>query len=44
MKLAAAYAIADHIKNPKRNEIITSSLDMDICQKVADAVYTACEN
>ncbi len=43
MKLAAAYAIADHTASPNRDEIITSSLDMDICQKVADAVYAACE-
>jgi len=42
MKLAAAYAIADHIQNPSREAIIPSSLDMSVATVVADAVKNTC--
>lgn len=41
MKLAAAYAIADMIPNPTREEIIPTSLNERVAWSVADAVYQA---
>jgi malate dehydrogenase (oxaloacetate-decarboxylating) len=41
MKLAAAYAIADCIPFPKKEEIIPSSLDLQVAFKVAEAVREA---
>ncbi|GIV31463.1 MAG: malate dehydrogenase [Saprospiraceae bacterium] len=41
MKLAAAYAIAEHLKNPRRDYIIPASLDEAVAWKVADAVREA---
>ncbi len=42
MELAAAYAIANHMQNPVPEAIISSSLDMNIAAKVAEAVQNAC--
>jgi len=44
MKLAAAYAISDHIQNPTLKAIIPSSLDMAITTTVADAVKNVCKS
>ena len=41
MKLAAAHAIAACVKNPTRNEIIPSTLDMTVADNVATAVSKA---
>lgn len=41
MKIAAAYALANTLKNPDFNNIITSSLDKDIAMQVAEAVRKA---
>ena len=41
MKLAAAHAIAACVKNPTRNEIIPSTLDMTVADNVAAAVRKA---
>ncbi len=38
MKLAAAYAIADHLRNPTREYIIPATLDESVAWRVADAV------
>ncbi|MBI5916561.1 MAG: NADP-dependent malic enzyme [Bacteroidetes bacterium] len=38
MKLAAAYAIADHLRNPTRDNIIPAILDESVAWRVADAV------
>lgn len=38
MKMAAAFAIADHVKRPSRDMIIPASLDESVAWKVADAV------
>ena len=42
MKLAAAYALADSVPDPSRNQIIPDALNMDISKMVADAVRGAC--
>ena len=42
MELAAVYAIANHMQNPVPEAIISSSLDMAIAAKVAEAVQNAC--
>jgi malate dehydrogenase (oxaloacetate-decarboxylating) len=39
MKLASAYAIADTLPNPSQEQIIPSSLDIRITEKVAKAVF-----
>lgn len=41
MKLAAAYAIADCIENPTTEQIIPSPLNMEVADKVANAVIKA---
>jgi malate dehydrogenase (oxaloacetate-decarboxylating) len=41
MKLAAAYAIADHLKEPSRHHIIPATLDESVAWRVADAVREA---
>lgn len=41
MKLAAAYAIADYIKYPRKEEVIPASLNLDVASKVAQAVKKA---
>lgn len=41
MKLAAAYAIADHLRNPTRDNIIPATLDESVAWRVADAVREA---
>jgi malate dehydrogenase (oxaloacetate-decarboxylating) len=41
MKLAAAYAIADCVPDPHREEIIPSVLDLSVSKKVAAAVKKA---
>lgn len=41
MKLAAAFAIADCVDSPKREQIIPDSLNREICLKVAEAVKKA---
>lgn len=41
MKLAAAYAIADCVTEPSREQIIPSVLDLSVSQKVAQAVKSA---
>lgn len=41
MKLAAAYAIADHLSNPTRDHIIPATLDESVAWRVADAVRQA---
>lgn len=38
MKLAAAYAIADHLRNPTKDFIIPATLDESVAWRVADAV------
>ncbi len=38
MKLAAAYAIADHLRNPTKDYIIPATLDESVAWRVADAV------
>lgn len=38
MKLAAAYAIADHLPNPTAQNIIPATLDESVAWRVADAV------
>ncbi len=43
MELAAVYAIANHMQNPVPEAIISSSLDMAIAAKVAEAVQNACK-
>lgn len=43
MELAAVYAIANHMQNPVPEAIISSSLDMNIAAKVAEAVQNACK-
>lgn len=42
MKLAAAYALADCVINPTREEIIPSVFDAGIAEKVANAVADSC--
>lgn len=42
MKLAAAYALADCVKNPTREVIIPSVFEPDIASKVANAVAHSC--
>jgi len=42
MKLAAAYALADCVKNPTTNKIIPSPFEEGIANIVADAVKNAC--
>ncbi len=42
MKLAAAYALADCVKNPTYDKIIPSSFEEGIADKVADSVANAC--
>jgi malate dehydrogenase (oxaloacetate-decarboxylating) len=41
MKLAAAYAIADYLRNPTREEIIPATLDPAVAHRVAEAVRKA---
>lgn len=41
MKLAAALAIANHLKDPKADEIVPSALDRDVGKAVAKAVAEA---
>ena len=41
MKLAAAYAIADHLRNPTFDNIIPATLDESVAWLVADAVREA---
>lgn len=41
MKLAAAFAIADYLKNPTREEVIAPTLDEHVAWKVAKAVKEA---
>lgn len=41
MKLAAAYAIADHLRNPSKENIIPATLDESVAWAVADAVREA---
>jgi len=41
MKLAAAYALAACVKNPTRMEVIPSSFDVGIADKVANSVANA---
>ncbi|MBI1225605.1 MAG: NAD-dependent malic enzyme [Bacteroidetes bacterium] len=43
MKLAAAYAIADHLRNPTFDNIIPATLDEQVAWQVADAVRAAAE-
>lgn len=43
MKLAAAYAIAESLEKPTKEEIIPSSLDERISSLVAQAVQNACD-
>jgi malate dehydrogenase (oxaloacetate-decarboxylating) len=42
MKLAAAFAIADCVSNPSREQIIPDSLNQEISIKVANAVKNVC--
>lgn len=44
MKIAAAYAIADSVMKPEKNNIIPKSLNKQIASKVAEAVKKAYEN
>lgn len=41
MKLSAAYAIANCVRFPSKDEIIPNSLDINVASKVAEAVYDA---
>jgi malate dehydrogenase (oxaloacetate-decarboxylating) len=41
MKLAAAFAIADYLKNPTRDQVIAPTLDEHVAWKVARAVKEA---
>lgn len=41
MKLAAAYAIAQSVENPTKDQIIPSALDTSLAEKVAHAVEEA---
>lgn len=41
MKLAAAYAIAEHLREPSRDNIIPATLDESVAWQVADAVREA---
>lgn len=41
MKLAAAYAIADYLRNPTKEEIIPATLDPAVAHRVAEAVRKA---
>lgn len=41
MKLAAAFAIADYLKNPTREQVIAATLDEHVAWKVAKAVKEA---
>ncbi|MCB0524973.1 MAG: NADP-dependent malic enzyme [Lewinellaceae bacterium] len=41
MKLAAAFAIANYLKNPDREHIIPAALDENVAKVVAKAVYNA---
>lgn len=43
MKLAAAYAIAEHLRNPTVDNIIPATLDESVAWRVADAVRAAAE-
>jgi malic enzyme len=43
MKLAAAFAIANYVKSPDRENIIPDSLNLDISFKVAEAVESVCQ-
>jgi len=42
MKLAAAYALADYVKNPTRDRIIPSVFDKGIADEVSSAVANSC--
>jgi len=42
MKLAAAFAIANCVQDPTRDEVIPSPLDLSVAEKVAEAVEKAC--
>ncbi|MCC7505092.1 MAG: NADP-dependent malic enzyme [Saprospiraceae bacterium] len=44
MKLAAALAIADCVDEPRRDFIIPASLDQQVAEKVAEAVYKAAKS
>ena len=41
MKLAAAFAIADHLRDPRRDKIIPSTLNESVAWEVAKAVKKA---
>jgi len=41
MKLAAAHAIADYLRNPSREQIIPATLDPAVAYRVAEAVKAA---
>ncbi len=41
MKLAAAFAIADYLKNPSKEQVIAATLDEHVAWKVAKAVKDA---
>lgn len=41
MKLAAAHALADHIKKPRKDHILPNVLDKDVARTVAQAVKQA---
>jgi malate dehydrogenase (oxaloacetate-decarboxylating) len=41
MKLAAAYAIANSVENPTKDQVIPSALDASLAQVVANAVEQA---
>ncbi len=43
MKIAAAHALADSVKNPDEDHILPNALDMSIAPKVAEAVKQAAE-
>ncbi|MFH0978595.1 MAG: malic enzyme-like NAD(P)-binding protein [Candidatus Woesearchaeota archaeon] len=43
MKLAAAHALADYLKNPAKDNILPSTLDKNVAKAVADAVKKAAE-
>ena len=41
MKLAAAYALADSVKQPSSDEILPDPLDLSVSPMVSTAVYNA---
>ena len=43
MKIAAAHALADAVKNPSAEEVIPDPLDRSVPEKVADAVKRSAE-